>query len=233
MEDLILSRSEMVIIPIVEKTLHIIHRNIMSTAGISKDDCVVYPLPLETCGNYRTHNVRIGDKHLLDAKMVNSFMDALLPLKYQKEDQTLSFGGGVWSAKSREEVELALKDFYIKFQEIHPYTDGNGRVGGCIVAIMSYLITGSFMMPMEYKFKEQKEKLKKIYDEYLAAESKKQGFADWQGYLNGAHAPIDFQEYLRNWKYKSAVWCQDLADECGFPDESTCRQAISELTEKD
>jgi Fic family protein len=31
-----------------------------------------------------------------------------------------------------------LPDWYKEFQEIHPFADGNGRVGGCAVAILSW-----------------------------------------------------------------------------------------------
>lgn len=30
-----------------------------------------------------------------------------------------------------------IREWYIDFETIHPYRDGNGRVGGCVVALMT------------------------------------------------------------------------------------------------
>lgn len=30
-----------------------------------------------------------------------------------------------------------IREWYIDFQTIHPFIDGNGRVGGCVVALMT------------------------------------------------------------------------------------------------
>lgn len=41
---------------------------------------------------------------------------------------------------------LEPDEFFIEFEKIHPYNDGNGRVG----EIIYYLSTGSFNCPNEY-----------------------------------------------------------------------------------
>lgn len=40
-----------------------------------------------------------------------------------------------------------LIDWYTKFQEIHPFDDGNGRVGGVVVAALHYAKTGRYLCP--------------------------------------------------------------------------------------
>lgn len=45
--------------------------------------------------------------------------------------------------------EEALVEWYRIFQSIHPFADGNGRVGGVIVAALSFLETGRYMAPLQ------------------------------------------------------------------------------------
>jgi len=42
-----------------------------------------------------------------------------------------------------------LSEWYRKFQTIHPFEDGNGRVGGIVVAVLSYLRDGVYMAPCQ------------------------------------------------------------------------------------
>ena len=44
-------------------------------------------------------------------------------------------------------VEDDLIEFYTKFQKIHPFEDGNGRVGGVIVAALSFAKYGVYLAP--------------------------------------------------------------------------------------
>ncbi len=42
-----------------------------------------------------------------------------------------------------------LIQWYKKFQEIHPFTDGNGRVGGVVVAVLHKMKTGEWLAPLQ------------------------------------------------------------------------------------
>lgn len=42
-----------------------------------------------------------------------------------------------------------LQEWYALFQSVHPFEDGNGRVGGIIVAALSYLRDGRFLAPLQ------------------------------------------------------------------------------------
>ena len=42
-----------------------------------------------------------------------------------------------------------LIEWYRKFQSIHPFDDGNGRVGGVIVAVMNKIHNGEWLAPMQ------------------------------------------------------------------------------------
>ena len=42
-----------------------------------------------------------------------------------------------------------LVQWYTTFQTIHPFEDGNGRTGGIVVAVLSYLRDGVFMAPCQ------------------------------------------------------------------------------------
>jgi fido (protein-threonine AMPylation protein) len=44
------------------------------------------------------------------------------------------------AAYGRPETVEALKGWYTDFETIHPFQDGNGRVGGVIVAAWSHML---------------------------------------------------------------------------------------------
>jgi Fic family protein len=44
--------------------------------------------------------------------------------------------------------EEELVWWYMLFETIHPFQDGNGRVGGIVVAIMSYSLYRKYLIPI-------------------------------------------------------------------------------------
>ncbi len=48
--------------------------------------------------------------------------------------------------------EMIMREWYRAFQQIHPFEDGNGRVGGVFIAAASYLYFGDrIMVPCQMK----------------------------------------------------------------------------------
>lgn len=45
--------------------------------------------------------------------------------------------------------ETDIKDWYRRFQLIYPFADGNGRVGGIILSIHSYVTTKEILAPLQ------------------------------------------------------------------------------------
>jgi fido (protein-threonine AMPylation protein) len=37
--------------------------------------------------------------------------------------------------------------WYQQFETIHPFIDGNGRVGGVVIAVLSFNVNGVFTVP--------------------------------------------------------------------------------------
>jgi len=73
---------------------------------------------LKSRGSYRTVNVRINDYRAPDFLQVPHLMEPLFPVGQMSDAE--------------------LKAWYEKFQTVHPFEDGNGRVGGIIVAVLSF-----------------------------------------------------------------------------------------------
>ena len=70
---------------------------------------------------YRTCNVRVGNHIPPYYEIVPKLMDQLY-FKYSTEPLTLG----------------NIIKWYVDFETIHPFLDGNGRVGGTIVAMLSF-----------------------------------------------------------------------------------------------
>jgi hypothetical protein len=85
---------------------------------------------LEPRGVYRNIPVRIGDQ-VLDHFPVAQQMRDLHPFLLD------------------DKLGNTLKTWYRLFQEIHPFEDGNGRVGGAIIAGISYARYGYYLTPDE------------------------------------------------------------------------------------
>lgn len=79
--------------------------------------------PAEQRGNWRRNAVRVGLHHPPQYEMLDKYMDEL------EEITPEPFVSAV-----------ELTEWYSSFETIHPFIDGNGRVGGVIVAIYSHLL---------------------------------------------------------------------------------------------
>ena len=84
-------------------------------------------------GQYRDVNVRVGNHVAPHYEQVQQLMDELI-----NESQYIVDTGGIYK-------------FYHDFETIHPFQDGNGRVGGVLVAIMSNAINpaSGYMTPIQ------------------------------------------------------------------------------------
>jgi len=82
-----------------------------------------------TPGAYRKHQVEVGSHIPPEGWQVPELMQQLLPVKIT-EDPVL---------------------WYKRFQCIHPYADGNGRIGGIVLAALSFCQStiGSFLAPCQ------------------------------------------------------------------------------------
>ena len=78
-------------------------------------------------GYFRKYNVRVGPHIAPDFSLVKKLMTELTTEHYQGNDDSII-----------ENINN-LKSWYLDFETIHPFSDGNGRVGGIVVAILSNL----------------------------------------------------------------------------------------------
>lgn len=83
-------------------------------------------------GKWRESNVTVGLHRPPDYTLISKFMNELTDKTtiYNLDD---------------------LKDWYSDFETIHPFFDGNGRVGGVVLSVYSYLLTGRerWLVPLQ------------------------------------------------------------------------------------
>lgn len=74
----------------------------------------------EGAGDFRRHNVKLSTGYIPpDGIFINELMDSLLA-----------------------DTSLSMYEFYKIFECIHPFHDGNGRVGGILLVYMSSITSG-------------------------------------------------------------------------------------------
>lgn len=78
-------------------------------------------------GKYRQKSVTVGDHTPPDGVHIPELISNIFPVSTNSN----------------------LKTWYSLFQTIHPYEDGNGRVGGVIVAVLSKLKSDKFLAPKQ------------------------------------------------------------------------------------
>ena len=86
-------------------------------------------------GNFRKVNVRVGSHVAPEYSQVPALMKEL----YDVHNPLLYFTGTRYPAQTRPYYEEILIDWYTDFKIIHPFQDGNGIVGGIVVAQYSHL----------------------------------------------------------------------------------------------
>lgn len=78
-------------------------------------------------GRYRTHSVTVGKHTPPEAIHIPELISNVFPVS----------------------ISDNLEEWYSLFQTIHPYEDGNGRVGGVVIAVLSKLKSGRFLTPKQ------------------------------------------------------------------------------------
>ena len=88
-------------------------------------------------GDYRMTDVMVGDElEPPQPYMIPALMMSICPVgtDYQKDEESIT-------------------KWYKELETIHPFEDGNGRVGGIILAVLTHLVSGKFLVPArEYKY---------------------------------------------------------------------------------
>lgn len=85
-------------------------------------------------------NINLGKYRIGDVVVANKLIP---PQPYLIPPMMMS----IFPINFRDYDEPGLIKWYKIFETIHPFTDGNGRVGGVVLASMSYLNSGKFIVP--------------------------------------------------------------------------------------
>lgn len=78
-------------------------------------------------GGWRRYDVQVGNHVAPSYIMVDALMEEIMPVGIHDD----------------------LEDWYALFESVHPFEDGNGRVGGIVVASLSYLKHGRYLTPTQ------------------------------------------------------------------------------------
>lgn len=90
---------------------------------------------LESRGAYRQKDVVIG----------SPFKPIYKPVEWFHVPQLMA---EIMPVSAAFDIEV-LKTWYKIFEKIHPFEDGNGRVGGIVVAAVSFSINGKYLTPCQ------------------------------------------------------------------------------------
>jgi hypothetical protein len=98
-------------------------------------------------GGWRDTHVTVGNYTPPDPFHLDFLMNKITPVVFKSNTQSLT--GKLFNATSESE----MIDWYILFESIHPFQDGNGRVGGIALAVMSYTLrNGWYLVPLPYHY---------------------------------------------------------------------------------
>lgn len=93
------------------------------------------------CKKLNPKNIRSGDMRDVDVRVGDS-----IPMKHIFLPDTIcEFFPHRFSTLEKTDII----DWYLDFETIHPFEDLNGRIGGIIIASLSYLNYGKYLSPLQ------------------------------------------------------------------------------------
>jgi Fic family protein len=108
---------------------------------------------LNSAGNFRTLNVRVGEHIAPQSYLVPQLMNQLF----------------VWLKKSDEHMLLKSCIFHYEFEFIHPFVDGNGRIGRLWQSVILYNYNPLFaLLPTESIVRDHQEEYYKALEDSTA-----------------------------------------------------------------